>query len=170
MNKKFCDLEKDFDKISDEIKYSYDCYHTTPEEEALVTILSNFSKFRFEVAILALWKRHFSVLLCFGFLLFFSTPFIFLNKIFKIKCKEKQSQNLTKNFMFDYFVKGKFIKSFFLGMAMILFGITKFIYNILYSSSWVVIMLARYIVIPLIRALSGFAIALAISKNSKKPF
>ena len=171
MDKKFYDLEKKFNKAQNERGYDYDCYHTTPEDEAIVTILSNFSKFRFEVAIAALWKRHFSVLLSFGLLLFFSTPFILLNKIFRIKSEQTvTSQNLTKRFMQEYFAKGKFIKSFFLGFGMIVFGLAKFVYNIIYMAGWIIIMLARYIVIHLIRALSGFAIALAISKKSKKLF
>ena len=47
MDKKYYEL-KSKENLEKDFKQAYDCYHTTPEEEAIATILTNFRKFRFE--------------------------------------------------------------------------------------------------------------------------
>ena len=169
MNKNFYDLESKLNKIETESRYAYDCYHTKPHDEAIVTILSNFSKFRFETAISAIWSRHFTVLLCFGLGLLLYSPYILLANIFRFAPKTpKVYESLTKTYFSYCMSKCKCIRSFFIGLGITIIGMAKFIYNVTYLTGWTIIMLLRYIIIPLLRALGGFAIALAmISRNSQ---
>lgn len=170
MNKKYYEVkvkensEKDF-------RQAYDYYHTTPEEEAIATILTDFRKFRFEVAIAALWKRNFIVLLSFGLGILLNSPFILLSRIIRVFPRQaKQYESITKTYLQNYYAQGKYLKAFFVGSFMTVFGLTKAAYNLVFSIGWVIVMLLRYIIIPLIRALSGFAIALAIAKRNKTSF
>ena len=171
MTVSFYDLESKLNKLENDAKYAYDCYHALPDEEALVTILKNFFKFRFENAVAAIWKRHFSILLSFGLTLFWCSPLILLSKIFRIGPKKtKNFENLTISYINECFVKGKFLKCFMLGIIIAILGISKFIYNVIYSIGWTIIMSLRYLIIPLIRALGGFAIAAAMLIRGNKKF
>jgi hypothetical protein len=171
MTVSFYELESKLSKLENEAKYAYDCYHASPDEEALVTILKNFSRFRFENAVAAIWKRNFSILLSFGLTLFWCSPLILLSKIFRIGPKKvKSSENLTACYINEGFVKGKFVKCFILGVIITLLGLSKFAYNVIYSTGWTIVMSLRYLIIPLIRALGGFAIAVAMLIRGNKKF
>ena len=148
----------DLNKNDVKNRKDYDYYHSNPEEEALATVLFNFKKFRFENAVKALWKRNTLVHLGFGSLFLIYSPLILLLKIFRRLPKtKKETSSMTRTYLNYHVVSGNVIKCFSIGISIFLLG-------------WVVIMLMRYIIIPLIRALSGFAIALAIAKKPKKLF
>ena len=162
-----------YDLNKDDVKNrkDYDYYHSNPEEEALATVLFNFKKFRFENAVKALWKRNALVHLGFGALFLIYSPLILLLKVFRRLPKvKKETSSMTRTYLNYHIVSGNVIKCFSIGISIFLLGIIKLIYQILFGLGWVVIMLMRYIIIPLIRALSGFAIALAIAKKPKKLF
>lgn len=146
-----------------ELAKSGNLYYVNPDKEPIVKILSNFSKFRFETAVSALWKRNFIILFLFGISLLICAPFMFILKILHLNPKELKSfEDCTKTYFHICFVKGKYIKSTLIGFFMTIFGLLKFIYNSVYTTGWTIVMTLRYILIPLLRALGGFAIAFAM--------
>lgn len=156
-------------KSEEEFERNRRFYHTKPNEETLAEILINFWKYRFENAVKAIWLRNPVVTIYFGLYLTFLSPFMFLaKKLFLAPKNFIIFPSITKTYIHTHFVKGDGIGVLFSSLFVLVIGLTKLTWDVLYLTGWVIIMLLRYIIIPLIRALGGFAIAFALIFGKKR--
>ena len=126
-------------------------YYQDPKKESLFTIINNFSYYRFENAISAIWNRNIIPIFFTAIVYILALPLIIISKILPfIKPKNnKRSICNTISEIKNLLYNNKLIKTIIWIILLILFTITKIIYYILYTIYWIFKNILRFFLLPI---------------------